>query len=78
MGREMRDLIKGTVKDHRLVSPNQKITIIAGRLQLPLQPANAQSHLPQGTQAIPRYQTHHQAKHHNAHLRHLRKRLQLL
>ena len=48
MGKEMRDLIRGTVRDHRLVRPGLFNYIdIARRLQLPLQSTNEYPHLPE-------------------------------
>jgi len=57
MSREMRDVIKGVVKDHRLVSFALVTLLKARRLPIPLQPAHAFKSFPQGLEEIPRYKT---------------------
>ena len=69
----MRDLIRGTVRDHRLVSSIHPFSNIARRLQVPLQLADPQSRLPEGLQALPRIAPHQQAECDNVDVRSLRK-----
>jgi len=53
----MRDVIKGVVKDHRLVCFPSLTPLKARRLPIPLQPAHAFKSFPQGLEEIPRYKT---------------------